>query len=74
MRLASLLYLDYPGRKEWIPNIYGGRENIEAIAFLRRFNEEATRNHPDIQTMAEKSTDWPMRFEDQLRPAVWGSE
>ena len=59
--VASMLYLDYSRKEgEWIPNIYGGRENIEAIAFLRRFNEEAYKEHPDIQTMAEESTDWPM--------------
>jgi 1,4-alpha-glucan branching enzyme len=59
--VASMLYLDYSRKEgEWIPNIYGGRENIEAIGFLRRFNEEAYKEHPDIQTMAEESTDWPM--------------
>jgi 1,4-alpha-glucan branching enzyme len=59
--VASMLYLDYSRKEgEWIPNIYGGRENIEAIAFLRRFNEEVYKKHPDIQTMAEESTDWPM--------------
>lgn len=59
--VASMLYLDYsrqPG--EWIPNIYGGRENLEAIWFLRRFNEEVYRNYPEVQTIAEESTDWPM--------------
>jgi 1,4-alpha-glucan branching enzyme len=56
-----MLYLDY-GRKEgeWIPNKYGGRENIEAITFLRRFNEEVYKNFPDVQTIAEESTAWPM--------------
>jgi 1,4-alpha-glucan branching enzyme len=59
--VASMLYLDYarkPG--EWIPNQYGGRENIEAIGFLRRLNEEVYKNHSDVQTIAEESTSWPM--------------
>jgi 1,4-alpha-glucan branching enzyme len=59
--VASMLYLDY-GRRGggWIPNEYGGRENLEAISFLRRFNEEVYRDRPGIQTLAEESTDWPM--------------
>jgi 1,4-alpha-glucan branching enzyme len=59
--VASMLYLDY-GRAEgqWIPNQYGGKENIEAIEFLRRFNEEVYRSFPDVQTIAEESTSWPM--------------
>ena len=58
--VASMLYLDYsrqPG--DWIPNQYGGRENLEAVDFLRRFNAEAYKEHPDIQTVAEESTAWP---------------
>ncbi len=59
--VASMLYLDYSRKEgEWIPNEYGGRENLEAISFLRRFNQEAYKNHPDIQTIAEESTAWPV--------------
>ena len=58
--VASLLYLDY-GREEgdWIPNQYGGRENLDAIAFLRRLNEVIYLEKPDVQTIAEESTAWP---------------
>jgi 1,4-alpha-glucan branching enzyme len=59
--VASMLYLDYSRKEgEWIPNPYGGRENIEAIAFLRRFSEEVYKERPDIITIAEESTAWPM--------------
>jgi 1,4-alpha-glucan branching enzyme len=59
--VASTLYLDYSRKAgEWIPNKFGGRENLEAIDFLRRFNQEAYKEHPDIQTIAEESTSWPM--------------
>lgn len=59
--VASMLYLDYArGDREWIPNEYGGRENLEAINFLRRFNQEVYKNYPDVQTVAEESTAWPM--------------
>lgn len=59
--VASMLYLDYSRRAgEWVPNEYGGRENLPAIQFLRRLNEEVYRNYPDVQTIAEESTSWPM--------------
>jgi 1,4-alpha-glucan branching enzyme len=59
--VASMLYLDYSRKEgEWIPNQYGGREDLEAITFLRRFNEEVYKNYPDVQTIAEESTAWPM--------------
>ncbi len=59
--VASMLYLDYSRKEgEWIPNQYGGRENLAAIEFLRRFNTDVYSAHPDVQTMAEESTSWPM--------------
>jgi 1,4-alpha-glucan branching enzyme len=59
--VASMLYLDYSRKEgEWIPNQYGGRENLEAIHFLRQFNEAVYREHPGVQTFAEESTAWPM--------------
>ncbi|HWY56372.1 MAG TPA: 1,4-alpha-glucan branching protein GlgB [Terriglobales bacterium] len=59
--VASMLYLDYSRKEgEWLPNKYGGRENLEAIEFLRQFNIEAYKEYPGIQTFAEESTSWPM--------------
>jgi 1,4-alpha-glucan branching enzyme len=59
--VASMLYLDYSRQPdEWVPNVHGGRENLEAIYFLRRFNEAVKENYPEVQTIAEESTAWPM--------------
>ncbi|MBE6452353.1 MAG: 1,4-alpha-glucan branching protein GlgB [Alphaproteobacteria bacterium] len=59
--VASMLYLDYSRKNgEWIPNIYGGNENIEAISFLRRMNELAYSQTQGAVTIAEESTAWPM--------------
>jgi 1,4-alpha-glucan branching enzyme len=59
--VASMLYHDYSRQDgEWLPNIYGGKENLEAISFLRELNEHLYREYPDTQSVAEESTSWPM--------------
>jgi 1,4-alpha-glucan branching enzyme len=59
--VASMLYRDYSREGgDWLPNEHGGREDLEAIGLLRQLNEEVYRIHPDVQTMAEESTAWPM--------------
>ncbi len=59
--VASMLYLDYARPDgQWLPNAFGGRENLEAIQFLRTFNERVYANYPDAVTIAEESTAWPM--------------
>ncbi|HEY4730215.1 MAG TPA: 1,4-alpha-glucan branching protein GlgB [Myxococcales bacterium] len=58
--VASMLYLDYSRKAgEWIPNVHGGRENLEAISFLQRLNTEVFGRQPGAQTYAEESTSWP---------------
>lgn len=55
--VASMLYLDYSrNENEWIPNKYGGKENLEAISFLKEFNEVVYKEYPDVETIAEEST------------------
>ena len=67
--VASMLYRDYSREQgEWVPNIYGGRENLEAIQFLREFNSAIGESHPDVLTIAEESTAFP----GVTRPAADG--
>jgi 1,4-alpha-glucan branching enzyme len=67
--VASMLYLDYSRKEgEWIPNDVGGRENLEAISFIREFNEAVYSNFPDVQTIAEEST----AFSGVSRPTFMG--
>lgn len=59
--VASMLYLDYSRKAgEWVPNRWGGRENLEAVDFLKSLNHAVYQEFPDIQTMAEESTAWPL--------------
>jgi 1,4-alpha-glucan branching enzyme len=59
--VASMLYLDYSRQEgQWIPNKFGGRENLEAIEFLKRFNHLTHTEHPGVMTIAEESTAWPL--------------
>jgi 1,4-alpha-glucan branching enzyme len=67
--VASMLYRDYSREAgDWVANEFGGRENLEAVAFLRRFNTEAFARFPNATTIAEESTAWPM----VSRPVDWG--
>jgi 1,4-alpha-glucan branching enzyme len=58
--VASMLYLDYSRPEgQWLPNVHGGRENLDAVAFLQEMNATVYKNHPGVVTIAEESTAWP---------------
>jgi 1,4-alpha-glucan branching enzyme len=67
--VASMLYLDYSRKQgEWVPNVHGGREDLDAIGFLRQLNTGVYADHPGVQTVAEESTAWG----GVSRPVDWG--
>ena len=71
--VASMLYLDYSRKEgEWVPNIYGGRENLEAVAFLQEMNATVYKRVPGVVTIAEESTSWPgvTRADPPRRPGL----
>ena len=66
--VASMLYLDFSRPEgQWLPNIHGGRENLDAVALLQEMNATVYRHHPGVITIAEESTAWP----GVTRPTVW---
>ena len=71
--VASMLYLDYSRKEdEWIPNMFGGRENLEAIDFIKRMNELVYGHHEGVMTVAEESTSWPVVSRPRIS-AGWAS-
>lgn len=73
--VASMLYLDYGHRDgDWIPNRYGGNENLEAVALIKRLNQEVYKSFPGVHTIAEESTAWPMVSRPTYLGGGWDSE